>query len=480
MISRLLIAICFLVFILQSGIAQDFDLTNLDSLELRYYDADSIQIVFRNKNTEKYGCISHKGDLIIPFEYDYLGQSLEGLRLAVLNSKYGYLNAAGETQIEFQYISGTGFLNGKAIVANKEGFGVIDQNNKLVLPFEYGHLKTKDHVCYAFKNIGGKFGVMDSEKNIIIEEVYDAIMQSNDSFWLAMENLKFDIFKYNGEKHLNERFDRIGRKNSYGYTSVGVDGKNGMLDEHFNWAIPPKYEKVSTLFEERFGVKDSTGWKVFNAQHEQVIDEVFEKISYLNKTHSIIRQDGRDNIIDFVGKRIIDPAPQSITKISGGKLMLKIDEYLYDGLTLHKIFEEKVVFTSRSPRFSDGYLALEVGGKCAIIDTSASFIISPQYDYCENLIFAGYLKVKNNDSENWGVVNLENELVIPFEYKNIDYLGGTKSDARFWLDDENSKSYFAKQQILISDIDSIVGYMADYTFFKKNDEIGFVNTYSDH
>ncbi len=457
--------------------AQGVDLSKQDSLELSFYDNDSTQLVLMNVHTEKFGCIDNSGNLIVPFEYDYLGKMRDGLRLAILDSKYGYLNELGDRQIDMQYLGANHFSNGKAIVINQEGFGVIDHTNQVVLPFIFGSLSTKDHNCYVFKKAGGKTGVMDAQSKVIVPEIYDNIRLKNDSFWVAMKDKKFEIFKYDGKRHLNEKFSYISKASYSGYISVGIEGKKGMLDKHFNWILPPRYMLVTSLFDNHIGAKDSLGWKVYNVNHEQVIDEVFDEISFLNSTHCIVQKNRRKNIINLKGERVLDSDTERVTKINGDKRLLHIDGYLYDGMTMNKFMPEQVNLKSTRPSFENGHLAVNINGKCAVIDTSGNFTIPPQYEYCEDLLSVGYLKVKDNDSDKWGIVNLENEILIPIKYKDVNHIGGSDAEAQFWIYDETSTSFFANQKILVSGIDSIVGYLGDYTFFRKQDNLGFINAY---
>ncbi len=97
------------------------------------------------------------------------------------------------------------------IVSKKSKFGLVDQNNKIVIPFDYESLsflkplKISDPLM-ASKN--GKYALINREK-ILTDFIYDEIEALND-FYKAKLNGKYVILNRDGNLISKESFDNVG------------------------------------------------------------------------------------------------------------------------------------------------------------------------------------------------------------------------------------------------------------------------------
>ena len=79
----------------------------------------------------RYGAINMQGETVIPFRYEILGASSEGMILFREGGKYGYLDAeTNQVAIEAQYMNATMFKNGLAAVWDGREAGLIDRNGR--------------------------------------------------------------------------------------------------------------------------------------------------------------------------------------------------------------------------------------------------------------------------------------------------------------------------------------------------------------
>lgn len=104
--------------------------------EADYFKSSSeYSIVYKG---EKCGFIDSSGKLVVPCEYDNLGQFSEGLAYAELNGKKGYVNTKGKLVIPCIYLIAGDFSDGLAYVCDESGkYGYIDMTGKLIVPFLY-------------------------------------------------------------------------------------------------------------------------------------------------------------------------------------------------------------------------------------------------------------------------------------------------------------------------------------------------------
>ena len=79
-----------------------------------------------------YGAIDRRGEAVIPFRYEILGQSSEGRILFREGGKYGYLDAETlEVAVEAQFMNATMFKNGLAAVWDGRQVMLIDRGGRL-------------------------------------------------------------------------------------------------------------------------------------------------------------------------------------------------------------------------------------------------------------------------------------------------------------------------------------------------------------
>ena len=151
---------------------------------------------------EKLGAINNLGKEVVPVKYQgeiesYYGLSVwnNGEYLALMKKGYfGLLDKTGKEITPFKYLS-IEFINKDTIIAEKSGskVGVINNNNKVVVPFIYQEIKQYfgtsigrddgrfDNVLKVSKD-GKKYGYIDFKGNIVIpikysEDNADAVLK---------------------------------------------------------------------------------------------------------------------------------------------------------------------------------------------------------------------------------------------------------------------------------------------------------------
>lgn len=89
---------------------------------------------------EKYGLMNRNGEIVVPCQFDFLGQFGEGLIPARKDDKYGYINLEGKWIIQPIYSSAELFQNGLAAVSTgpmfESKYGFINAKGEVVIPLE--------------------------------------------------------------------------------------------------------------------------------------------------------------------------------------------------------------------------------------------------------------------------------------------------------------------------------------------------------
>ena len=126
----------------------------------------------------KWGILNQKGEIIIDFLHENkvriekLGKNL----VAVLDNKYYLININGEKIKELPFDCVIVNLDEFAIVSLNELFGLINNNGDLILECKYKWIDSPPQSKYfALLNQDDNWGVMNLEKEIVIDFKYDSI-----------------------------------------------------------------------------------------------------------------------------------------------------------------------------------------------------------------------------------------------------------------------------------------------------------------
>ena len=114
----------------------------------------------------RYGAIDRQGKTVIPFRYEILGQSSDGMILFREGGKYGYLDAeTGEVAIEAQYMNATMFRGGLAVVWDGRSAWLIDRAGN-----SYADVVTLDRSAYFRQNEDSSEIAISPDEYVIVRE----------------------------------------------------------------------------------------------------------------------------------------------------------------------------------------------------------------------------------------------------------------------------------------------------------------------
>jgi len=100
----------------------------------------------KSEQDDTWGFIDKTGNMVMTFnnyEYDYVGNFSEGLAIAWLNQKMGFIDKTGELIIPMEYNKTNDFSEGLAHVSktvdHSSKYGYIDKKGEVIIPFKYTH-----------------------------------------------------------------------------------------------------------------------------------------------------------------------------------------------------------------------------------------------------------------------------------------------------------------------------------------------------
>ena len=394
-----------------------------------YADVSSFQngLAIASKYTEdgeyKYGVVDEEGVVYIPVNYDNISLFKEGnnyrdnVYKCQRNGKLGLVNSQDITllQCEYSSIKHSGeyvylVKNGKNGYAELKGTdevkslipciydklesyskdapmratyngkeGMIDGNNKIIIPFEYSNIGKFYNVgAYnmAWVEQDGKYGIYNIDGTVIqpwdIEKAY--VMNENS----GTTYLTFDDFP----------------DPSTPYIHIVVNGMTGVLSgKTYKTVIPCKYGYISPVINERAFYKANNKWGIMDIQNNSIQEAIYDKIVINNNmlseafTPNGTFQDNmyvfigdKQGMIDKNGKAFIPVKYDSLGVFSENMIVAKCCN-LYGYINSNG--EECIPLTySHADNFSEGLAAVKnEKGKYLFIDASGVMVIKPhEYD----------------------------------------------------------------------------------------------------
>lgn len=187
--------------------------------------------IFIVQQDDYFGLVSDSGNVILPFDYDVIGQLSDGKAIVVMEDELAYINKNGEIVIDdelenFPNVLSKGkFRNDYAIAVRDEKYGRIDKTGKTVTRFKYDNLDVAENaIVFEQKSL---WGLMDFSNEVIAPNQFDAIE--------ILENNYFIVYK---------------------------DGLVGVINAQGNEIIPMEYDRIKSLGGHFFAVSKQGVWGV--------------------------------------------------------------------------------------------------------------------------------------------------------------------------------------------------------------------------
>lgn len=356
---------------------------NYDEISLFKEGSNYRDNVYKCQRNGKLGLVNSQDITLLQCEYSIIKHSGEYVYL-VKNGKNGYAELKGTDEVKSLipciYDKLESYSKDAPMRATYNGKeGMIDGNNKIIIPFEYSNIGKFYNVgAYnmAWVEQDGKYGIYNIDGTVIqpwdIEKAY--VMNENS----GTTYLTFDDFP----------------DPSTPYIHIVVNGMTGVLSgKTYKTVIPCKYGYISPIINERAFYKANNKWGIMDIQNNSIQDAIYDKIKINNNwlsdafTTEGIFQDNmyafigdKQGMIDKNGKAFIPVKYDSLGVFSENMIVAKCGN-LYGYINSNG--EECIPLTySHADNFSEGLAAVKnEKGKYLFIDASGVMVIKPhEYD----------------------------------------------------------------------------------------------------
>ncbi len=371
-----------------------------------------------------------------------------------VNSKYGVMDASGNTVIEPQYdkvvipnskkavfiCSNEGEQKNKVFNENgEEIFNVYDNIEAIeldglitALPYEKNVLKFK---------VNDQYGLIDLDGNRIIKATYEEIkgLKYKEGELLAKLDGKYGVINIKGAKLVNFEYDNI-EADKY-YVEPEKYRKSGYIvckttDEGYRYGyISNKGEKlIDTNYNDIRRVIDIIGEDVYiiaskNGQYgliknkDVLIDFKYQGIEY-NSTNNllIINRGAKYGVYTLTGEEIV-PIDYKTLQFNGIYIYAKTgSDIKYFTAKGEEVTTE---FTSLVPvNNGEYYISIDKDGLYGIVDKEQKTLIANKFIYIEHM-FNNYFSAYKNGS-GLGIINTNGGEITFFNYTIINKIADTE------------------------------------------------------
>lgn len=266
----------------------------------------------------KWGVINTSGDIVITPEYDeYIVIPDSSQAIFICTTDVDYENGTYSTKA----------INEKdeQLFTDYEQVEAIenyDSSNNLW--YASGILKvSKD----------GKWGVIDTKGNVIIDCTYDDItaLKGVENSLLTEVDGKYGVVDYVGSVIIENKYESIEPlADTYenGYIVENADGKYGVITYTKTAAVAEEFDDIKNVYGngKYYVVKEGNNWEVIDTDANKYLEGEYDDIVDINGENAIVSNDNKYGVVAISdGKNIIDMNYDSITYASGDKYIVSSD-----------------------------------------------------------------------------------------------------------------------------------------------------------
>ncbi|WP_298903901.1 WG repeat-containing protein [uncultured Psychroserpens sp.] len=283
----------------------------LDPQNLDVIEPEKMYSVVKNiSNTElKIGVIDYQGTTLVPLDYSN-GYPIFTHDLFAMgkDNKFGYVDIKNEVKIPFIYDEALPFYYEVASVKKNNRYGVINENNDVIIPFDvYRSHFVFTHGLSKFSLNHGKYGLINTKGEIVIPQIYDTIEYVVlGRYFRVKKDGKSGIVNLEGKEIIPPKYSFVqtlfkDEEHNKTYYFVGIDGKNGVVDENDTVVLDFKYRYVGK-YEDFIVISTDNKHGILDLEFKELIPPKYPKMRIHSKNWISVGDDeGRSFNIDLSG-----------------------------------------------------------------------------------------------------------------------------------------------------------------------------------
>ncbi len=311
-----------------------------------------------------FGLIDKNGKLVIPLEYDFLGDYRDGLLNYRKDGKYGFIDLGRNVVIEAKYNNASNFGNGLAPVNSPEG--------------KYGYINKKEEWVIEPKYAGAE-DFYDG-----YARVYSTRRINTTSGRPLVVNDTTGIIDKNGKLVIPLEYNYITPKQEGGFFRAEKGDRATIIDSTGKLLMPLEKQTISYFNKGRAEITRAGKKGLINSKGEIILPIQYDYLTILDDGAVITRKNGQVGVIDSKLKNIISPdsaytilhSKNNFVKVTNKSIKI----FSRVGKLLKEIKEESIVPNLTTLIQGGDSLRFRIGKKVSFKDISSGMTHETSYD----------------------------------------------------------------------------------------------------
>lgn len=359
--------------------------TNYDQVEVIYHYDENNNLWYENnvlkvQKDGKYGLINLEGKELLSVAQDSI-EPITGVKsvfVTTVNQKKGLVDSMGKVIIDNKYQDITSLTN----------------------QYENG---------FIVKNEQGKYGVINYDKTIALEEKYDEIENVyGNSMYVVKEANVWKIVNTKGETFLENKLEEV-KEINLDNIIIKTNGKYGVVNISGEKKIEAIYEDLTYAFSNYYIAKKDNHYGIITIDNEEKLPFQYTYITYLSNI-GFLQAETENLESQLLDKEFTVKVTGMITEINQDKNYIRVrenGEYKYYNFKLEQkenteILGTNTIFLSKS------------NGKYGYINEKGIVVVDYIYEDATEQNKYGYVAVKKDGK--WGCLDAKGKVVIEPTY----------------------------------------------------------------
>jgi len=324
---------------------------------------------------------------------------------------YGLIDFSGKVLLECQYDSIEPLLTVKnslvTIKDNKKG--LVSETGTVIINNEYEDitaLTLQYEDGYIVKNSEGKYGVIGTNKKIIVPVEYDQILNVKSEDTYVVKNSE-KLMTYNSSSNTTIDIDAnnvksVDNKNII----VNKDDKYGIINISGEQVIEPKYQDLKYIFSDYYIAKLNDKYGIINSQDETKLEFNYDNLTYRKDADFIEGSISSEINSDLIDRNMEVKLSGIISEINIDKGYMKVrieNEYKYYNFK----FEEK---KNTQILLGNTLFLSKKDDKYGYVNKNGVVVVNYIYDDATEQNNSGYVAVKKDGK--WGALDEKGNVVV--------------------------------------------------------------------
>lgn len=271
-------------------------------------------------------------------------------------------------------------------------------------------------------HVGGKWGYLDAEGNILVAPVYDSYQHSVGGTCLVKLNKKWGMIDTAGNTRIPFEYDFL--RYMFTRTDTFVQSQHnkvryGCIDTLGNVVVPVQYSKILPLGHGLIAVNSTGKWGVVKTNGQMVTEEKFLEIRPYAEGYAAVRVGRLWGIIDTNGTEVIAPQFDDAGQFSEGLCAVKkAQKWGYMDASGQVVITHQ--FLTAGPFFR-GVAPVKTKSGCGLINRNGATVLKPIYDVIERLSTTPVFTYRSGGL--YGLVSTTGKILSTARYAKIKDIG---------------------------------------------------------